>query len=110
GARENLAQDFVVVGDLLAMVLSIGVVVVHVLTQGTGTIKRVESRNVVEAGRRQTAHKLTHLVALELENTDRVSEAKHLEDFGIVERHVVDVDLLAGTAFNMVEGALNDRQ
>ena len=99
----------VVAHDLTA-VLAVGVVVVHVLRERSRSIERVERRDVVETGRREATHELTHLVALELEDPDRVAEAQHLEDLRVVERHVVDVHLDAVTASDVLQGPLDDRE
>ena len=77
---------------------------------GSGSIERVQRGNIVEARRREAAHQLAHLVALELEDTDRVAEAQHLKDLGIVEGNVVDVDLEAVATLDVLERSLDDRE
>src|ERR1700677_3031014 len=92
----------------LALVLAIGVVVVDILAERSWTIERIQGGNVVEAGRREATHQLAHLVALELEDPDRVAETQHLKDLRIIEGHVVDIDFETMATFDVLERSLDD--
>ncbi|CAB4835646.1 unannotated protein [freshwater metagenome] len=93
GAAENLLGVGVQVGDLLATVLAVGVVVVHVRGHGTRAIQGDERGHVLEAIGPHRTDERAHRWRLELEHADGVATTQQLVGLGIVERHVVDVDI-----------------
>ena len=90
------------IGDLLATVLSVRIVVVHVFTHGARAIQRHEGGYVVKAGGRQTTHQGTHVGRLELEQANRLAATKHGEHVLIIDGHVVNIDAFAGAALDEV--------
>ncbi len=110
GVRQHRLQRRVGVGDSLAPVLAVGVVVVGVGRHRARPVEGVEGGDVLEGRRRQRAHQRPHGPALQLEDPHGVPAAQHLESRRIVKGYRVDVRTCARRGLDQVQGALDHRE
>ncbi len=96
------------VGDRLAAVLAVGVVVVHVGRHRARSVQGHQGGHVVEGGRGQRAHQRPHGSALELEHADRVAAAQQRQRGVVVERDGVDVEGRVLGAADQLDRVLDD--
>ncbi len=92
---EDRLQVRVRVGHRSAAVLAVRVLHVHVLGERPGAVEGHERHQVLEAVRGQVADQRAHPRALQLEDPGGVRVAEHGVSGLIVQREVIDVDLLA---------------
>ena len=93
GVTEHFLQIGVEVGDRLAAVLPVGVVVVHVRRHRPWPVEGDEGGYVVEAGGSERAHQRPHRTTLELEDADAGALPEQLERGLVGEVDGVDVEL-----------------
>ena len=99
-----------VVGNILLLVLAVGVVIVNVLTEWTRAVQRHESCNIIKAGWSEATHELAHLDTLELEDSKRVALLQHLKDFYVIKGNIVNVNEYSVATLDVLERALNNRE
>ena len=108
--RESFLKLWVNRDDLLAAVLSVGVVVVRVDAHGTGSIQGDNCRDVVEACRRHRTQQRPHRTTVELENAEGVPAAQQLVRRFVVEFEILRNDLDAGIRFDCVHTVVDHRE
>ena len=94
--------------DGLAAVLAIRVLVVPVLRHRPRPVQRDQRGDVFEARRRQRPQQRADRSAFQLEHTDGVAAAEHLEGLVIVEVDAIDVGPHARARFDEADGDLDD--
>ena len=85
-------------------------VVDHAALEGAGTVKRVQSHQVFEAGRLVAAQDFPHAVRLELEDATGGAAGKQLEGFGVIQRQVFQHQLHPAVLLNQLDGVRNHGQ
>ena len=91
-------------------VLAPHVLVDHAGVERAGAVERVERGEVLELRRARLAEQVDHAARLELEHALGAPFLEEAEDVGIVEREVVDVDVVSVLRLRRLDGVVDDRQ
>src|SRR5438552_2241102 len=97
---ENVFQLREFVTDLGLSLFAVDEIVDHAALDGTGTVQRVESGKIFDAGRLITPENVTHAVRFELEDGGGIPTRKELVSFGVVQGKAVDVNFHAAILLN----------
>ena len=96
--------------DLGAAVFAIDVVVHNAAAQRAGTIQRVQRDQVLETLRLGLAQRLAHAGTFKLEHTVCLAVGKQLIRLRVVERQMIEVDLVAGGFLDVFDGVVEQRE
>ena len=110
GVGQNRLELRQLVLHLGLALLARDVVVHHAAAQRTRPVQRVQRDQIVEALRLRLAQDVAHAAALELEDAVGLPVLKDLIRLLVVERHAIDVELLAGGALDLLDRVVDERQ
>ena len=96
--------------DLDAAVLAVDVVVDDAAAQRTGPVQRVQRDQVLETLRLGLAQRVAHARALELEHAVRLAVLEQLIGLRIVERQLLEVDLVARRLLDVLDRVVEQRE
>ncbi len=105
---ENIFQLGKFIADLGLALLAVDEIVDHASLDGPGTIERVESGEILDAGRLVTAENVAHAVGFELEDGGGICAGEKFVRFGVVQGEIVDVNFRAAVLFNHANGVVKD--
>ncbi len=107
---ENIFQLREFVADFGLALLAVDEIIDHAALNGARAVQRIESSEILDAGRLVAAQNITHTVGFKLEDGSRISAGEEFVGFGVVQSQIVDVNFNAAVLLNHAHGVVENRQ